>query len=64
MTAEQNNALNNDLQHVDKVVQLIDKLRARNSTIAAKCTSHDLLKAAQNVYGATVVRMECAFGIV
>ncbi|MCA8389444.1 hypothetical protein LGN11_27480 [Burkholderia multivorans] len=49
--AEQNNALNNDLQHVDKVVQLIDKLRARNSTIAAKCTSDDLLKTAENVYG-------------
>ncbi|WP_414143698.1 filamentous hemagglutinin N-terminal domain-containing protein [Burkholderia stagnalis] len=51
MTAAQNNALNNDLQHVDKVVQLIDKLRARNPTIAAKYTSDDLLKAAENVYG-------------
>ncbi|MCO8579876.1 filamentous hemagglutinin N-terminal domain-containing protein [Burkholderia multivorans] len=51
MTAAQNNAMNNDLQHVDKVVQLIDKLRARNSTIAAKYTSDDLLKAAENVYG-------------
>ncbi|MCA7986914.1 beta strand repeat-containing protein [Burkholderia vietnamiensis] len=51
MTAAQNNALNNDLQHVDKVVQLIDKLRARNSTIGAKYTSDDLLKAAENVYG-------------
>ncbi|WP_444546490.1 two-partner secretion domain-containing protein [Burkholderia ubonensis] len=51
MTAAQNNALNNDLQHVDKVVQLIDKLRARNPTKAAKYTSDDLLKAAENVYG-------------
>ncbi|RQY63461.1 two-partner secretion domain-containing protein [Burkholderia stagnalis] len=51
MTAAQNNALNNDLQHVDKVVQLIDKLRARNHTIATKYTSDDLLKAAENVYG-------------
>lgn len=51
MMAAQNNALNNDLQHVDKVVQLIDKLRARNPTIAAKYTSDDLLKAAENVYG-------------
>lgn len=51
MTAAQNNALNNDLQHVDKVVQLIDKLRARNSSIAAKYTTDDLVKAAENVYG-------------
>ncbi len=51
MTAAQNNALNNDLQHVDKVVQLIDKARASNATLAGKYTSDDLLKAAENVYG-------------
>lgn len=50
-TAAQNNALNNDLQHSDKVVQLINKVLARNHTLASQYTPDQLLKAAQNVYG-------------
>ncbi|CAM2179042.1 filamentous hemagglutinin [Burkholderia latens] len=52
MAAAQNNALNNDLQHVDKVVELIDKLRSQNKTLASQYSAADLLKAAENVYGA------------
>jgi len=52
MAAAQNNALNNDLQHVDKVVELIDKLRSKNKTLASAYSADDLLKAAENVYGA------------
>ncbi|WP_256979705.1 filamentous hemagglutinin N-terminal domain-containing protein [Burkholderia sp. AU16741] len=52
MAAAQNNALNNDLQHVDKVVELIDKLRSKNQTLASAYSADDLLKAAENVYGA------------
>ena len=50
-TVAQNNALNNDLQHSDKVVQLINKALAANHTLASQYTPDQLLKAAQNVYG-------------
>lgn len=50
--AAQNEALNNALQHKEKVKEAIQKVLSRNHTLAAKYSTDTLMKAAENVYGA------------